>query len=124
MTPIIDPNQLRDVKPWEYVVRFAFGGAITVATGLIASRWGSVIAGLFLAFPAILPASLTLVKRHNGRARARDDARGGTLGSFGLMAFAIVVAASAGDLPAAIVLALAGVTWLAVNVVLWFLRFG
>jgi hypothetical protein len=123
MRPKLAPGQLRKVKPWEYLVRFVFGGTITVATGLIANHWGPAIAGLFLAFPAILPASLTLVTRHDGRAQARDDARGGTLGSIGLIAFAIAVALSAGDLPAALVLAVAGLTWLAVNVGLWFYRF-
>jgi hypothetical protein len=36
-------------------------GAITAAAGLIAGLYGPTIGGLFLAFPSILPASLTLV---------------------------------------------------------------
>ena len=47
---------------------------------------------LFLAFPAILPASLTLVKEHDGRRKTCDDARGSRLGALGMLAFAIVVA--------------------------------
>jgi uncharacterized protein DUF3147 len=121
--PELAPGQLKDTKLWEYLVRFAFGGAITVGTGLIAKAWGPVIAGLFLAFPAILPASITLVKQHDGRAKAADDARGARLGSIGLAVFAIVVAVSAGQLPAALVLVLAGSSWLVVDVGLWFLRY-
>jgi hypothetical protein len=107
------------VKAWEWVVRFAFGGAITVATGIIGNVWGPLVAGLFLAFPAILPASLTLVKQHDGRDEAVDDARGARLGSVALAAFALVVVLTAGRLPAAAVLTLAAVTWLVVAVAAW-----
>jgi hypothetical protein len=34
------------------MLRCLLGGAITVITGLIASHWGPVVEGLFLAFPA------------------------------------------------------------------------
>jgi Protein of unknown function (DUF3147) len=61
MTPELDPAGLKKAKPWEYVVRFFFGGLVTALAGLVAKVWGPVVGGLFLAFPAILPASLTLV---------------------------------------------------------------
>jgi hypothetical protein len=48
----------------EYAVRFFFGGLITAATGLIARNFRAVIGGLFLAFPAIPPASATLLEKH------------------------------------------------------------
>jgi hypothetical protein len=105
-------------------VRFAFGGLVTVATGLVAHRWGPAIAGLFLAFPSILPASLTLVKQHDGRSCAADDARGARLGTAGLAAFAVVVAAGAGHLPAPLLLAAASVAWLLAGVLLWVVRYG
>lgn len=124
MTPEFAPEQLKKTKAWEYLVRFAFGGAITVGTGVIAKVWGPFVAGFFLAFPAILPASLTLVKQHDGREKAIDDARGARLGSVGLAAFAIVVAITSGRLPAAIVLTLAAVAWAIIDVGLWFIRFG
>lgn len=107
------------MKPWEWVVRFVFGGAITVATGVIANVWGPLVAGLFLAFPAILPASLTLVKEHDGREETVDDARGARLGSIALAAFALVVVLTAERLPAAAVLTLAAVTWLVVAIGAW-----
>ncbi|HEY8075697.1 MAG TPA: hypothetical protein VIF62_16340 [Labilithrix sp.] len=121
-TPKLAIEKLKKTKAWEYGVRFAMGGVITVGTGLVGHAWGPMIAGLFLAFPAILPASLTLVKQHDGREKAIDDARGGRLGSAGLAGFALVVVATAGRLPAPIVLLLAMITWLAVDIPLWFLR--
>jgi hypothetical protein len=48
---------LRGIKVHEFAVRFLFGGFCTVAAGLIAKRFGPSIGGLFLAFPAIFPAS-------------------------------------------------------------------
>lgn len=101
-------------------MRFAFGGTIAVGAGLIANAWGPEVAGLFLAFPAILPATLTLVKRHGGRVEAIDDARGARLNSIGLAAFAVIVALLAGRIAAPLVLAMAAAAWLVVVVGLWF----
>lgn len=121
--PELAPQQLRHTKAWEYLVRFAFGGAITVVTGIVAKLWGPIVAGLFLAFPAILPASITLVKQHDGRHDAIDDARGARLGSFGLAAFAVAVGATALTVSPWLVLAAAAVMWALVDVGLWFLRY-
>jgi hypothetical protein len=55
---------LRETHWYEYLIRFVLGGAMTVITGLIAARFGPIIGGLFLAFPAIFPASVTLVEKH------------------------------------------------------------
>lgn len=86
----------------EYAIRFVFGGAITVIAGLIGDHWGPAIAGLFLAFPAVFPASVTLVERHErerktkkgmagdrrGITTAADYAMGTAIGSLGLLGFA------------------------------------
>ena len=88
---------LRQTKWYEYAVRFLFGGAITAVTGLIAKHYGPVFGGLFLAFPAIFPASATLIEAHEkrkklqariprtmrGRFAAALDARGTALGTIG-----------------------------------------
>lgn len=124
MRPELAPDQLKHTHAWEYAVRFVFGGAITVVTGLIGHAWGPWIAGLFLAFPAILPASLTLVKQHDGRRQAIEDARGARLSSLALWAFAGVVAVLAGRTAAPLVLCGATVAWLAAALGLWFLRYG
>jgi uncharacterized protein DUF3147 len=124
MRPRLAPDKLAQVKPWEYAVRFAFGGTITVITGLLAHHFGPAMAGMFLAFPAILPASLTLVKKHEGRKKAADDARGARVGSIGLVAFAIVVALTAEPWPAAAVLAVATAAWLAVSLAVFAVVYG
>src|SRR5579859_3106082 len=98
-------SALGRTKWYEYVVRFVFGGAITVLAGIIAAHFGPVVGGLFLAFPAIFPASATLVEKHErekkrkagiaetirGRQAAALDAHGAALGTIGLFCFAIVV---------------------------------
>ena len=80
------------------------GGAITVIAGLIAQFYGPVWGGLFLAFPAIFPATVTLVASHERKRKARHglqgakrgldaaaaNALGATLGSIGLFIFAMV----------------------------------
>ena len=82
---------------YEYAVRFAMGGAMTVFAGLIATEWGPAVGGLFLAFPAIFPASATLVEKHErerkekaglqgarrGKEAAALEAAGAVLGSVG-----------------------------------------
>ena len=101
----LDLSALKRTRWYEYGLRFLFGGAITVATGLIAKRYGPVFGGLFLAFPAIFPASATLVEKHEtekkrqvgivdnsrGRKAAALDARGAAFGSLGLACFAITL---------------------------------
>ncbi len=124
MTPELALDGARKVEWWEYAVRFVFGGAITACAGLVARRWGPEIGGLFLAFPAILPASLTLVKRHDGRAMAADDARGACLGGIGLATFAVVVAQSIDGRNVALVLFLAAVGWTLVSVGAWIVWYG
>ncbi|HEY1548510.1 MAG TPA: hypothetical protein VGG28_11845 [Kofleriaceae bacterium] len=114
-----EPAHLREIAVWEYAVRFAFGGALCVLTGIVGEHWATY-AGMLMAFPAILPASLTLVKKHDGRERAEQDARGGRIGVLGLAAFAAVVAITAGELPAPLVLALAIVAWAVVAMGAWF----
>src|ERR1700682_6290933 len=100
-----DTKGLRETAWHEYAVRFALGGLITAIAGFIAHKWGPSVGGLFLAFPAIFPASATLVEKHErdkrhragimktirGRQTAALDARGAALGSFGLACCAWIV---------------------------------
>jgi hypothetical protein len=75
-----DFSALKRTRWYEYALRFFFGGAVTVATGLIAKYYGPVLGGFFLAFPAIFPASATLVEKHEAGEKRRigiiDNARG------------------------------------------------
>lgn len=132
----LDLSAFGRTKWYEYVLRFAFGGAITAAAGLIAKKWGPGVGGLFLAFPAIFPASATLVEKHEkqkkqqygldgtirGREAAGLDAAGAAIGSIGLLAFAVVVWRFLPDLPTWLVLFCAGLAWLITSVVIWYLR--
>ncbi len=102
-------ESLKEGRWYEHIVRFALGGAATVMTGLVAQFGGPEVGGLFLAFPAMLCASATLVDAHErrhkrekglrGTSRGRDaaalDAAGAALGAMALLAFAFTVYAFA-----------------------------
>lgn len=132
----LDFSSLRQTKWHEYAIRFALGGAITLITGLIAKGFGPVVAGLFLAFPAIFPASATLIERHErerrqraqarvgirGRLEAALDARGAALGSLGLMLFGAIVWLFLASYNAAAVVVVALLLWLLVATAAWELR--
>ncbi len=79
----IEPSRLRDLDLSALGVRFAFGFLISVIVGAIGMAAGDQVAGLFLAFPAILPASLTLIAREDGEDKAKVDAAGACFGSVG-----------------------------------------
>jgi hypothetical protein len=129
-------SALAKTKWYEYAVRFLFGGAITVITGLLAKRYGPVFGGLFLAFPAIFPASATLVEKHErentqkagisktirGRQAAALDARGAAMGSLGLACFAVVVWKLAPVWNSGLTLLAATVMWLALSILIWRFR--
>ena len=129
------PSALRQTRWYEYLVRFVLGGAMTVVAGLIAARFGPVIGGLFLAFPAIFPASATLIEKHvrerkekaglpgvrRGKEAAALDAAGAVLGSFGLVAFGLVIWLMIVQSPSS-ALILAATSWFAVAVLGWQVR--
>jgi len=112
-------EKIREVSLRETAVRFAFGALVSAVAALVALRFGPHVGGLFLAFPAILPASLTLIEKKEGNEKARADAEGGIVGAIGLAAFALVAILL---LPrtgsAALLLAL--VAWTAVTLGLYF----
>ena len=101
----IDISALWSSKWQEYAIRFFFGGFATVVAGLIAKQYGPALGGLFLAFPAIAPATATLLDQHekqakqkagmNGHSRGRRvaalDMFGTSWGSVGLVAFGLVI---------------------------------
>jgi hypothetical protein len=83
----IEPSRLRDLDVSGLAVRFAFGFVISVIVGAIGLAAGDRVAGLFLAFPAILPASLTLIAEEDGEDEAKVDAAGACFGGLGLAAY-------------------------------------
>ncbi len=129
----LDIAALRETKWYEYAERFAFGGAVTALAGIIAKECGPVIGGLFLAFPAIFPASASLIekrqnekKRRAGadpRNRGKDavalDASGAAMGTIGLLVFAFLVWRLLPEHSAPFVLAASTIAWAAVSVAIW-----
>lgn len=129
-------NAIKGIKPQEWIVRFAFGGGICVIAGLISRHWGAEIGGLFLAFPAIFPASASLVESHEqkhkarvgldgtlrGRTVAGVDAAGASIGCIGLAGFAIACWLGLPHLNAAAVFVIATAAWVLLSAALWFLR--
>ena len=132
----VDVSTLGQTKWHDYAVRFLFGGLITALAGIIAKKFGPGIGGFFLAFPAIFPASATLIEKHEkekkeslglkgaarGRSAASIDAAGSSMGSIGLFVFAFVVWQFMSGDRTWIVLGGATVLWLGISVAVWQIR--
>ena len=103
----------------EWMLRFIFGGAVSLMAGLVAQKCGPEVGGLFLGFPSILPATVTLVKQHEGRQQAADDARGAALGSIGLIVFGVVVLETADRWGPVGSLTAAAIGWILARAVAW-----
>jgi uncharacterized membrane protein (GlpM family) len=136
MTIKIDLSAVTGMKWHEYAIRFVAGGIVTVLAGVIARKWGPGIGGLFLAFPAIFPASASLIEKHErqrkqekdlrgeerGTEVAAIDALGAAMGSIGLMAFAGVCWWLIPKYPAPRALGGATIVWLLVSFSIWTIR--
>ena len=132
----LDPSVIGQTKWYEYAIRFLFGGLITAMAGMIAKKYGPGIGGLFLAFPAIFPASATLIEKHEkqkkeengltgtrrGREAASVDAAGSAMGSVGLLVFAFLVWQFIPRYSAWAVLIGATLAWLIASVLIWHVR--
>jgi Protein of unknown function (DUF3147) len=110
--PAYSLSKIRGVRLRDLAIRFALGAAISVVAGILGNVFGHRFGGAFLAFPAILPASLTLVQEEEGTRRAGRNAIGAVLGAVGMVAFALVGEASFGRMPAFLALALALLGWI------------
>jgi hypothetical protein len=136
MTPIhFSPSALHEGRWYEYLIRFGLGGAATVFTGLVSSRYGASVGGLFLALPAIFCASATLIEKHEirrkrqnalagerrGQEAAALDAAGTSLGAIGMLAFALVFWLLVEKSVAAAFVA-ASLAWLSTSVAAWCVR--
>jgi uncharacterized membrane protein YfcA len=112
-----DLSKLSKIRPKDIVVRFVFGAAISLVAGLISLGFGARAGGMFLAFPAILPASLTLVEKKEGTEAAIHDLDGTILGAAALGAFALVAGVGLRAGSAALALPAALATWLGASLV-------
>lgn len=99
------------MEPGPTLLRFGFGAGISVVASLIGIAFNHRIGGLWLAFPAILPAALTFIERKEGTTKAVDDASGAIGGALALIAFAVVVLALVPHLPVLVTLLLAMLAW-------------
>jgi hypothetical protein len=129
-------SALRETRWYEYALRFVFGGVITATAGLIAREFGPAVGGLFLAFPAIFPATVTLIEKHerekkaqkglNGDRRGREaaalEALGTAMGSLGLVLFAVLTWMLLPGHAPGLVLTGAAVAWLAASGGVWGIR--
>jgi Protein of unknown function (DUF3147) len=129
----VNISALGQSRWYEYLTRFVFGGTATALAGIVADKCGPVVGGLFLAFPAILPATATLIDNHEkkrkqgtaegghvrGRKAAAVDASGAAAGALGLMAFGVLVWKLIVFTPLWATLLLALLAWLAISVCTW-----
>jgi len=129
-------DSVRQSHWYEFAIRFVLGGAITVIAGLIATHFGPAVGGLFLAFPAILPATGTLIEkrereekqRHGlhgevrGRRAAGADAAGAVIGGLAMIVFALLVWRLLPRVSPSIALAVAVTAWFVCAMAFWFFR--
>ncbi len=111
--PGLDLSKLKDVRPRDLGLRFLAGAATSVIAGILSLALTARVGGFFLAFPAILGASLTLIEEQEDSAEAREDCRGAVVGGLAMVVFAAVVALTVERMSGALALALAAAAWLA-----------
>ena len=135
MTVSVSFAALRGTHWQQYALRFVLGGAITAAAAIIATMFGPVIGGFFLAFPAIFAAGATLIAtrernkkerkgidgRKRGRRAAALDAAGAMLGAIGLMGFAWLLWKELVVYGASVIFG-GALLWIALAMSLWWLR--
>jgi hypothetical protein len=102
---------------------------------LVADHYGPVLGGLFLAFPGIFPAGVSLVEKHktlretegklgvwSAREQASVEATGTSVGTLGLMGFAVVLWQGLPTHNFLLMLFTATGTWIAVSSLFWWTR--
>jgi Protein of unknown function (DUF3147) len=127
---------LAQTKPLEFVLRFVFGGVVTALAGLIATQFGPVVGGIFLAFPSIFPATATLIEKHEAKKKKREgmhgrylakcaagaDAAGAAMGTIGLLAFGMLVWQLSESIAPWMMLTTATIAWFTVAMTVWIIR--
>lgn len=136
MNVSMDFAAMRHIQWHQYLVRFVLGGTVTLVAGVLARQFGPVFGGLFLAFPAIFPASATLIAKRERQKKERQgldgtlrgmrvaalDGAGTVIGAFALACFAGLVWKLLPTHNAGLVLSGAGLLWLLISVSFWWLR--
>lgn len=104
-------EKLGDLRLRDLGVRFVFGALTSAVAGTLSITVDPIVGGTFLAFPAILAASLTLIAEEEDRSEAREDARGAVVGALGLAAFAAIGVATFTAIAWPLALAAASGAW-------------
>jgi uncharacterized protein DUF3147 len=76
MIVTISTSGLKRTKWWELLLRFVLSGLVTAGAGVLAKKVGPSFGGLFLAFPAILASSVTLIQKHERESKQQRHERG------------------------------------------------
>jgi hypothetical protein len=130
----LDAGPLRESSWAGHLLRFAIGGLVTVAVGLFTKATGPKAGGLLLAIPSIVPLGIALqahLQRKQPGATGRGDrarhaaiveAAGASLGTLGLLAFAVVAWQLLARTRAWIALPAATLAWAAVAAGAWYAR--
>jgi hypothetical protein len=134
MIVTISTSGLKRTKWWELLLRFVVGGLVTAGAGILAKKLGPSFGGLFLAFPAILASSVTLVQKHErerkqqkgmsgairGCQAAGADAAGAAMGSIALIVFAVCVWKLLPAHNPGLVITIATLVWAGISSAVWF----
>jgi hypothetical protein len=113
-------GKLRDVNLKDYLPRFVLGAGISIGAALLATAVGLRFGGMFLAFPSILPASLSLVQHEEGTNRAGRDAISAILGGgFGMCVFGLMVEKTVLGIEPFLSIVLALLGWVLTSLVLY-----
>ena len=121
LVPQVAPEKVKSHKFSDYALRFGFGCGIALVSGLMGMWFGPKVGGVLLGFPAILPASLTLVQKKDGKESASVDSIGAMLGAIAMIVFAVFVSLTVKSIGPVPSIAIALIVWLAVAVGLYFL---
>ena len=115
----IEVERFEKIDASELAIRFAFGAAASLLAGCTTLIFGPRAGGLFLAFPAILAASVTLIEKKEGNRAAVHHIKGAVLGTVGLATFALAFEAALRTTALGFALALAFGTWIATSLGLY-----
>ena len=80
-------RSVREIRARDLAIRLTFGATMSGVAAVAAIVVGPRFGGLFLAFPAILPATLTLIEKQEHKNEAKDDDVGAILGATALVPF-------------------------------------
>lgn len=119
--PSFDPGKGAKARPHDLLIRFAAGAATSIVSGVLTLGFGARVGGVFLAFPAILAASLTLIEQKEDSVDAREDSRGAIVGAGALSLFAIAATLTLRQLSGSVALLIASAVWLAAAISIYFI---